>query len=230
MKRLITASAAALLLAGAITSATLAQDATPVPAASLTLYVVGGPIQAPPAACTTTGVTQEQMVAIAGTPVAVVETPLTGDDIIAIDATAVASAETVAGVLDTVTQFIACNNAGNRAAVVALFTPAGQQRWLGTGPDVEDAAIRNGLIAAGLTPSDPRGDDELAGVDGVLNIVTLADGRIAALVLNTDPRVAEGDQVIDLFIIVEQDGKFLIDEFIGDPFDQTPGYGYDKAE
>ena len=153
---------------------------------------------------------------------------MTDNGLIAIPAVGPADQPAITGVLTTLTQFWACNNAGNRPALVSVFTPQGIADLYGFDLELEDAELR-ALVAAALTPGEPRPEEEVSGIDGITSIVLLEDGRIAALVVNTDPRIAGGDQVTDLVIFVQQDGAYLIDEFIGDPFDQTPGYGHEIA-
>jgi hypothetical protein len=152
--------------------------------------------------------------------------PLTDNLLVSIPAQAVADQATIDSILDTLTQFWACNNAGNRAAMVAVFTPLGVADLYGIDLTQAEAELRS-AVAGALTPGEPRPEEEISGIDGIISIVTLEDGRTAALVLNTDPRIAGGDQVIDLIIFIEQDGQYLVDAFVGDPFDLTPGYGYD---
>jgi hypothetical protein len=152
---------------------------------------------------------------------------LTDNLIVAIPAQGPADQATIDGVLATLTQFWACNNAGDRAAMVAVFTPHGVADLYAIDLSQAEADLR-AAVASALTESEPRPAEELSGIDGIISIVALEDGRTAALVLNTDPRIAGGDQVLDLVILIEQDGQYLIDAFIGDPFDQTPGYGIEQ--
>ena len=152
---------------------------------------------------------------------------LTDNLLVAIQATGPAGDALVDGVLATLTQFWACNNAGDRQAMVGVFTPQGIADLYGIDLELDDAALR-AAVAAALTPGEPRPAEEISGIDGVVSIVTLEDGRVAALVVNTDPRIAGGSQVLDLVIMVDQGGTYLIDTFIGDPFNLTPGYGIDN--
>jgi hypothetical protein len=152
---------------------------------------------------------------------------VTDNLVVAIDAEGSADQATIDGVLATLTQFWACNNAGNRAAMVAVFTAHGIADLYAIDLSAAEADLR-AAVATALTESEPRPAEELSGIDGIISIMALADGRTAALVLNTDPRIAGGDQVLDLIILIEQDGQYLIDSFIGDPFDQAPGYGYEQ--
>lgn len=155
------------------------------------------------------------------------ELVLTDNQLVAIAATGPPAQGVIDGVLATLTQFWACNNAGNRPAMVAVFTAQGIADLYSIDLDVDDAELR-AVVAAALTPGEPRPADELSGIDGIVSIVMLDDGRVAALVVNTDPRVAGGSQVLDLVIMVNQGGAYLIDNFIGDPFNLTPGYGFNE--
>jgi len=152
---------------------------------------------------------------------------LTDNLLVAIDAQGPADQATIDGVLATLTQFWACNNAGDRPAMVAVFTPQGIADLYSIDLELPDAELRD-VVASALTPGDPRPEEDISGIDGIISIVALADGRTGALVLNTDPRIAGGAQVLDLVIFIEVGGQYLIDAFIGDPFDQTPGYGIEK--
>jgi hypothetical protein len=152
---------------------------------------------------------------------------LTDNLLVTIEAQGPADQATIDGVLATLTQFWACNNAGNRAAMVAVFTPQGISDLYGIDLSLAEADLR-AAVATALTESEPRPAEETSGIDGIISIVALEDGRTAALVLNTDPRIAGGDQVLDLIIFVDENGQYMIDSFIGDPFDQTPGYGVEK--
>ena len=87
----------------------------------------------------------------------------------------------------------------------------------------------NDAVAAALDNSGDRPQEEWASVDGVITIEYLGDGRTGALVLNTDPYVNDGDQVLDLFIFVNVNGVFQVDSVVFDPFDLSPGYGYEKG-
>ena len=68
-------------------------------------------------------------------------------------------------------------------------------------------------------------DTELAGIVSALRVS--GGGRTGALVLNTDPFVNNGLPVLDLFVFVNQNGVYQVDSVIFDPFDLTPGYGFE---
>ncbi len=227
--------AIALLAVMVLAAPALAQDATPVaeesPAAvsdQLRPWVVGEPFTPLPDECTVDPIDITQMTTSLATPIPVRAEELTAHDIEALAVTGLADAATVSGVVDTLTLFWACTNAGNRPAVAALMTPGAVSQFYGidrslSGQDLDDA------VASALANSGDRPDDERASIDGVLTIVYLGDGRTGALVLNTDPYVNDGDQVLDFFIFANLNGVFQVDSVVFDPFDLTPGYGYEKA-
>jgi hypothetical protein len=81
-----------------------------------------------------------------------------------------------------------------------------------------------------LVNSGDREEGTEASIDGVLSIAFLGDGRTGALVLNTDPFVNNGLPVLDLFIFVNQNGVYQVESVIFDPFDLTPGYGFEIGQ
>ncbi len=226
----------AVLLVFSGVAGAIAQDATPVasPVAvpeelpiTLIPWVVTDEMRPAAAQCTIEPV---DVSALADALIAAEPRPapiVTDNLLVAIPALGPADQATIDGILATLTQFWACNNAGNRPAMVASFTPLGTADLYGLDLNAADEELRAAVEGA-LVPGDPRPEGEISGIDGIISIVALNDGRTAALVLNTDPRIAGGDQVLDLIIFIEQDGRFLVDEFVGDPFDQTPGYGVEN--
>lgn len=229
--------AIALLVALLSVGPALAQDATPEAVATETSpatvsqqlrpWVVGAPFTPQPDECTADSVDLTQVTTSLATPIAVTAPSITIHNIQTIDFTGMADPATVAGVLDTLELFWACTNAGNRSAVASLMTAEGISTFYGidlslSGSELDDA------VATALNNSGDRPADDWASIDGVLSIGYLADGRTAALVLNTDPYVNDGDQVLDLFIFVNLNGVYQVDSVVFDPFDLTPGYGYEK--
>jgi len=226
--------AIALLAVMAMTAPAFAQDATPVaeesPAAvsdQLRPWVVGEPFTPPPDECTVDPIDITHLATSLATPIPVRADELTAHDIQALTVTGLADAATVSGVVDTLTLFWACTNAGNRPAVASLMTLGAIAQFYNidlslTGTDLDDE------IANRLANSGDRAEEDWASIDGVLTIEYLGDGRTGALVLNTDPYVNDGDQVLDLFIFANLNGVFQVDSVVFDPFDLTPGYGYEK--
>lgn len=213
----------------------LAQDATPQPVDTppasvddLKPWVVEEPFTPAPDECTADAIDPAQLATSLATPIPVSSPNLTSHDIEALSVTGLADAATIDGVIDTLTLFWACTNAGNRPAVASLMTPAAISQFYGidlslTGSDLEDA------VASSLSNSGDRPEEDWSSIDGVLTVEYLGDGRTGALVLNTDPYVNGGDQVLDLVIFVNLNGVYQVDSFVFDPFDLTPGYGYEKG-
>lgn len=213
----------------------LAQDATPTAvdtpesaAATLKPWVVEEPFTPPPDECTAGAVDIATLSNALATPIPVTAPNLTSHGLEAMHVTGLADAPTVAGVLDTLTLFWACTNAGNRPAVASLMTPAAVSQFYGVDLSLSGAELTSALEAA-LINSGDRPEEDWASIDGVLTIEYLGDGRTGALVLNTDPYVNDGDQVLDLVIFVNLNGVYQVDSFVFDPFDLTPGYGYEKS-
>ena len=132
--------------------------------------------------------------------------------------------------LETLTQLWACNNAQNTGSLAAIFSPAGLQQTLGVTEDstLSLEAIR-AKVAAKLTPEDPRAEADWASIDAVVSVLAQPDGSIGVLVLNSDPLVSEGDQVLDYFAFTTDGTTYQLSTVILDPFDLTPDYGFEKA-
>jgi hypothetical protein len=225
--------AIALLIALLSVAPALAQDSTPVAegspaavAAELRPWVVSDPFTPLPDECTADAIDPSSLASSLATPIPVAGPNLTSAGIEAMDVTGLADAATVSGVIDTLTLFWACTNAGNRPAVASLMTPAAISLFYGIDLSLSGAELEDAVVAA-LDNSGDRPEGERASIDGVLNIVYLGDGRTGALVLNTDPYVNDGLPVLDLFIFVNLNGVFQVDSVVFDPFDLTPGYGFE---
>jgi hypothetical protein len=225
--------AIALLVALLSAVPVLAQDATPVaqgsPAAvaeELRPWVVSDPFVPAPDECTADAIDVTSLATSLATPIPVAGPNLTSAGIEAMNVTGLADAATIEGVLDTLTLFWACTNAGNRPAVASLMTPAAISQFYGIDLSLSGAELEDAVTAA-LSNSGDRPDGERAFIDGVLTISYLGDGRTGALVLNTDPYVNNGLPVLDLFVFVNLNGVFQVDSVVFDPFDLTPGYGFE---
>jgi hypothetical protein len=226
---LVIALLAVLLAAGPA----FAQDATPVAeespvtvAEELKPWVVADPFTPAPDECTADAIDVSTLSTSLATPIPVAGPNLTSAGITELQVTGLADAATISGVLDTLTLFWACTNAGNRPAVASLMTPAAVSQFYGidlslSGSELDDA------VAAALSNSGDRPDGERASIDGVLTIEYLGDGRVGALVLNSDPYVNNGLPVLDLFVFVNLNGVYQVDSVTFDPFDLTPGYGFE---
>jgi hypothetical protein len=111
------------------------------------------------------------------------------------------------GVLDTVRQVAACLNAGNFLAFSALFTDDYWRREAATeGPLAEED-----LASFAATP-EPLPAGGQAAILAVLDVRVLPGGRAAVLVDYFDPFEEPPGPARFLFILVEQDGRWLIDE------------------
>lgn len=214
---------------GAQDSATPEASPAAVPPAQLVPWVVTEPMAPSPEQCTAPPVSTDDLAAQLLALESRSALTITSSGIVAIAATAPAADEAVAGVLETLTQFWACNNAGNRASLVSVMTPQGVADLYELDLTAGETEVR-AAVAAALTPGEPRPAEELASIDGVISIVSMDDGRTGALVLNHDPLIAEGAQVIDLIIFVDDAGQMKIDTFVGDPFNMVAGYGYEGNE
>jgi hypothetical protein len=126
-----------------------------------------------------------------------------------------ADEEIVAGVEETVRQFVACTNAVDRARLYGLFSPEWFILVSGLSPnDVPEPALIPTIAArveTRLAGATPVAEEDLTGLVEIRDVVVLDDGRVAATVVTDGPEGA-GES---LFIFLEQDGVFLVD-FVGD--------------
>lgn len=197
----------------------IAQDATPVSSSTYD-----------PANCNTGPISTDHMAMLLATPVAQPQLPVDTSGIVALPAGSSPSDADLAAVLATMEQLWSCNNARNKAAVYSLFTDQAIQETIGfTEGSSWDAADLRADVAAALTPGDPRSPEEWATVNALVSATAYDDGQIGVLVLNSDPFVADGDQVLDYFRFVLVDGVAKVSGVILDPYDLTPGYGFEKG-
>jgi len=113
-----------------------------------------------------------------------------------------------AAVLDTVRQALACKNAGNHLALYALYTDA---YILANLPTADE------LAALEADPVPLTGD--LAALLAIGDVFTLMDGRVSITVDIIDPTAETPGPVRVTFIMVEQDGRYLIDDAVSEPID-----------
>jgi hypothetical protein len=204
----------ALPLAGS-----LAQDATPV---------ASNPYD--PANCTTAPISVDQAAMLMATPVAAPEPALADDGLVALPTGVPATEEQMTAIDATIAQLWACNNARNKGAVYALFTDQAIQESVGfTEGSSWDIAELEAAVALKLVPGDPRTPDEWATVDAIVSATAYDDGQVGVLIVNTDPLVANGQQVQDYFKFVIENGVAKVSQVILDPYDLTPDYGFEKA-
>jgi hypothetical protein len=164
------------------------------------------------------------------TPVAAPEPVLTADGLVALPTGVPATEEQLTAINATIGQLWACNNARNKGAVYALFTDQAIQESVGfTEGSSWDIAELEAAVALKLVPGEPRTADEWATVDAIVSATAYDDGQVGVLIVNTDPLVANGQQVQDYFKFVIEDGVAKVSGVVLDPYDLTPGYGFEKA-
>jgi hypothetical protein len=112
------------------------------------------------------------------------------------------------GVLDTIRQVAACINAGNYLALYALYTDAEIAREAMTDP-LSDEDVES--FAQTPVPLEGEGRAAILAVD---ELRLLPDGRVAALVDYYDPFQEPPGPARYFFILVNQNGRWLIDEEI----------------
>ena len=120
-----------------------------------------------------------------------------------------ADAETVDAVTATVRHVFACFNAGDFRRALSLFSDD-LVRSFGAEPGTNEADIE-GFLAA--TPVATPEEERLALVR-VVDVVVVADGRVAAVVVSIDPTTGGINELTDLVYFIEQDGQWLVDEVI----------------
>jgi hypothetical protein len=183
-----------------------------------------------PANCTTEPISTDHAAELMATPVASPELPLTETGIVALPPGAPADAETAASIEAVVSQLWSCNNARDKARVYALFTDQAIQETIGfTEGSSWDAADLRADVAAALTPGEPRAEEEWASVESIVSLTVYEDGQVGALLLNSDPFVVDGDQVLDYFRFIPVEGTYMVSGVVLDPFDLTAGYGFEKT-
>jgi hypothetical protein len=199
-------------------------------ATSLVANSFSAPYAPSPDLCTIAPMTTDDVANLLATPTPLFAPPLTANGIVALPGGVPADDAATAGALEALTQLWACNNAENPAAMISVFSPAGMQQTLGVTEDSTWSleAIR-AKVAATLTQGEPRPEDEWASIDAIVSVLAQPDGSIGVLVLNSDPRVSDGDQVLDYFAFTTDGTSYQLSTVILDPFDLTPDYGFEKA-
>lgn len=129
-----------------------------------------------------------------------------------------ADLETRLGIAATVQELYACLNANDVPRAAALMTDAGMVRFLGQPPGDEAgaAALRETLEA----PPEPRAENEQARVVAITDQSILEDGRAVAFVVVNEPILPPGGAETLAFFFAEQDGRWLLDDYID--FSLTP--------
>jgi hypothetical protein len=182
----------------------VAQDATPVAAISTS-----------PEFCTLEPRTLEEVQEIAGEPA-----PEGEGERIALEIEATpqvdqlpegeeADAETVAGIRETIIQLFACYNAGHYLAGFAGVTDHFLETQVGVALFDED------FVAAMTAEPVALPEDQHTQLLDIRRVVVMEDGRVAALVdyrsFTPQPEGIDGLET-DLFIFLEVDGRWLLDE------------------
>jgi len=203
--------AAVLALAGAFAIGrplldAAAQDATPAPPA--------GPFTLPavpdPALCTTEQRPIEESEALLGTPAPTDLEP------VVLTAGTPADQATVDAVIATMIQEAACTNAHGFGGHSGVYTDAGFAE--------DNAGLDQETIAFFESPQNAAIFEDEAnwfGVSAVSAVQILADGRVTAIV--QFGRDSAGP--VDLMIFAEEDGRYLIDHWVDEPFDILPDFG-----
>jgi hypothetical protein len=219
----------ALLLASAIARTVYAQS-TPAPGGTLSPYTFSTPFTPTPDQCTTAAASTDAVSSLLATPVAATTPAVTDHGTVALPDGVSADEAATTAVDAVLTQLWACNNARNKAAILTLMTDQAIQQAFGdTSGAAFDMADLRADVASALTPGEPRSTEELASIDAVVSVLQQADGQVGVLVLNTDPTVADGDQVLDYFAFVSDGSTWKVSNVILDPFDLAPGYGFEKT-
>jgi hypothetical protein len=216
-------------LSGAIGASARAQG-TPVPESNVVPFTFDTPYAPSPDQCTTAPASTDTVASLIAPPVAAVTPPVTDHGTAAVPSGASADDATTGAVSELLTQLWACNNARNKAAILTPFTDQAIQQLFGTTEDAPlDMADLWADVAAALTPGEPRAADELASIDAVVSVLQQDDEQIGVLVLNTDPAVVDGDQVLEYFAFDPCGGTLKVSNVVLDPLDLTPDYGFEKS-
>jgi hypothetical protein len=191
---------AAMLVTGSVQ----AQDATPEPAGDTSSRAVT------PADCIAEPRAPEDIFAILaidgeGVPAPAMSpiTPPLGE---------IADSATETSVKDVARILLACFNGGDIPRAAALMTENGVQRaYWGLTIDEENRTLARERIAAA---PEPRADNALIRLIAVTDVSVLPDGRVAAFVVINEPLLPPGGPETLLFIFAEENGVWLVDDFI----------------
>ncbi|MEJ7761624.1 MAG: hypothetical protein WKF80_02395, partial [Thermomicrobiales bacterium] len=116
--------------------------------------------------------------------------------------------EATEGITLTMERITACLNEGDFARFTALFTDASWQRGSN---DVEAAQVLADVVS---TPPAPLPVEKRVDLVAIRDMRSLADGRVAAVVVLNDGHDAEPD--LDLVVFERVGEVWLIDEVIAD--------------
>lgn len=122
-----------------------------------------------------------------------------------------AAGDIIAGVTATTEEFFACFNAGDTARITALLTDYGVFRFYGFGPR-DDAEAQFRAWAEGETSAREEGD--FIRLIAVTDVSVLADGRVAAFVVNNEPVLPpRGPETLLFVYSLADDGTWMIDDY-----------------
>lgn len=129
-----------------------------------------------------------------------------------------ADAETIDAVTATVRELLACFNGGDFLAAYSLYSD-NLIRSFGPEPGTTIEQAEEFLAFE----STPLPEEERLELIGITDVVVMEDGRVGAIVLSNDPTATEdGDEPV-LVILVEENGRWLIDEIIEEDADTGGG-------
>jgi hypothetical protein len=123
-----------------------------------------------------------------------------------------ASGEVIQGITEAIRMFFACNNAGDVPRTTALLSESGILRFYGFGP--RDEALDQQFRAWAAGETTPREENEYIRLVAVTDVSVLADGRVAAFVINNEPLLPPRGPETLLFVFSQaEDGSWLIDDY-----------------
>ena len=114
---------------------------------------------------------------------------------------------TIDAVTSTLVTFVACTNAGDRQSAYSLWTE-NQVRWLTYVNPISEEQLRPILEAS----PEARTTETQATILAISSVRILPDGRVATFLTAT---FGDDPPVTDAFILVEQDGRWMIDQIRG---------------
>ena len=135
-----------------------------------------------------------------------------------------ASEDVVAGVTETINQFVACINEGFQFRVLFLFTPDYLQQFIveNAGQLTAEAIQQLAEFAMSEESTGALPQDQQTVIASIDDVEVLDDGRVVATVIGDDLSQPEDASPI-YFIFEEVDGRYLIDGVIDPEPDATPG-------
>jgi hypothetical protein len=168
------------------------------------------PIHPEPAACQVAPRPVEDLI-----PILTTESEATSDAATPDEATIPlgypAGRERALEVTATLTEIMACLNAGDFLRAMALFTDDGLRRFMG--PWAAEGPWTEADVRQFATTAVPLAADEQQTLLGVANVARLDDGRLTAFALIDDPFEASGQPQALFLYFAYQDSRWRIDDF-----------------